>query len=72
MNILIKLILLLESKNGLMIPGVHLFAHMNHNFGVYMAMTGDFIKGEDCVKCGLADYFVPNENLEAMQNELLQ
>lgn len=44
---------------------------MKDNLGVYLAMTGDFVKGEDCLRFGLVEYFVEDRFLEALQNELL-
>ncbi|EAR88827.1 enoyl-CoA hydratase/isomerase (macronuclear) [Tetrahymena thermophila SB210] len=64
------LISLPECKNGLLVPSIQYFSNLRDNLGVYLMMTGDFIKGEDCVKYGLADYFVEHSKLVDLQNEL--
>ena len=61
----------LECKNGLTVPGLKFFADLKHNLGVYLSMTGDFVRGEDCVRFGLVEYFVEDRFLEDLQNELL-
>jgi len=55
-----------ECKNGLTVPGLKFFADMKDNLGVYLAMTGDFVKGEDCLRFGLVEYFVEDRFLEAL------
>ncbi|KAL4505445.1 hypothetical protein ABPG72_002507 [Tetrahymena utriculariae] len=64
------LISLPECKNGLIVPSIQYFTNLNDNLGIYLMMTGDFVKGEDCVKFGLADYFVEHSKLVELQSEL--
>ncbi|KAL4456578.1 hypothetical protein ABPG74_000685 [Tetrahymena malaccensis] len=64
------LISLPECKNGLVVPSIQYFTNLKDNLGIYLMMTGDFVKGEDCVKFGLADYFVEHSKLIDLQNEL--
>ena len=36
-------------------------------FGLYLAFTGNRLKGRDLVKWGLATHYVPDENLEPLR-----
>ena len=38
--------------------------------GIYLALTGEFLNGVDCVKAGVADYYVKSENLKELENAL--
>lgn len=59
-----------ECKNGLAIYTPQYFSGLRDNVGVYMWMTGESVRGEDCVRFGLADYFVPSNTLSSLESEL--
>ena len=40
-------------------------------FGLYLALTGNRIKGKDLVKWGLATHYVPEENLEPLKQAIV-
>ncbi len=43
---------------------------MKKGLGLYIALIGDFIRGEDVVKTGLADFYVKSEDLPRLEEEL--
>ena len=43
------------------------FAKMRNNLGLYYALSGAKLIGEDVYSVGLADYFVPQERLQELE-----
>lgn len=41
------------------------------NMGTYMALTGQAVKGADCVALGLATHFVDSDKLQALESAIL-
>lgn len=44
----------------------------NPSLGLYLALTGDRLKGLDLVKSGIATHYVPSENLEELKKTLVE
>ncbi|GLQ35312.1 3-hydroxyisobutyryl-CoA hydrolase [Amylibacter marinus] len=52
------------------VGGTHLLAQVPHDLGLYAGLTGARLSGADCLYAGLADYFVPSDQLPALIEEL--
>ena len=44
----------------------------NEGLGIYLALTGQTIKGMNLVWCGIATHFVPKDKLEDLKQELIE
>lgn len=42
------------------------------SIGLYMALTGEKIKGKDLAKCGVATHFVSSERLENLKSTIIE
>ena len=63
-----------EAKIGLFtdVAGGYFLSRMKKNLGLYLGLTGQRITGKELVQVGLADYYVKNENLAALEKALLE
>lgn len=46
-------------------------SRLAHHLGTYMALTGEPVKGENCLSAGLATHFVPSTELEKVKKQIL-
>ena len=54
------------------VGGSYFLPRLADNLGLYLALTGQRLKGQDVKKTGLATHFVSAKNLENLENEFLQ
>ncbi|QRZ61686.1 enoyl-CoA hydratase/isomerase family protein [Rothia sp. ZJ932] len=54
------------------IGGLNILARAPHHFGTAMALTGIHVGAADALAVGLADYFIPVERLDELQEALTQ
>ena len=53
----------------------HVFPRIVNNeisFGLYLALTGNRMKGKDLVKWGFATHYVEDENLEPLKQAIIE
>ncbi|MGV9709111.1 enoyl-CoA hydratase/isomerase family protein [Gordonia sp. NPDC003424] len=46
------------------VGGTHLLARVPDNLGIYAGLTANSLSGADAIALGIADHFVPSENLD--------
>ena len=54
------------------VGGTYLLGQMPGRCGEYAGLTGARLSGADCIYAGVADYFVPSDNLDALKAALLE
>jgi len=61
-----------EVKIGILTnsSGGYFLSRLRKGIGMYLGLTGSMVVGEDVVKIGLADYFVPRVKLGELESEL--
>ncbi|EAR86925.1 enoyl-CoA hydratase/isomerase (macronuclear) [Tetrahymena thermophila SB210] len=64
-------IMMPECKNGLVIYTPQYFYGLKNNIGTYLWMTGEQVKGYDCIRFGLADFYIQSQFLTQMERELI-
>lgn len=62
-----------EAKIGFFtdVGGGWFLSRLRNNIGIYLGLTSATLKGEDVVKAGIANYFVPSDQLEALQKDIM-
>lgn len=50
----------------------HFLSRLENNFGIYMGLTGNPVKGFDMKKIGLATHFIESRKLEELEKSLIQ
>ena len=48
----------------------HYFSRLQDGLGLYLCLTGNFIKGIDCVKAGFANLFIRSDKLLEVEEKL--
>lgn len=54
------------------VGGSHLLTHVPSHLGTHLALTGAHVGAGEAIECGLADVYVPAEQLEALVDELCE
>lgn len=54
------------------VGGTYLLGQMPGRCGEFSGLTGARLSGADCIYAGLADYFVPSENLKELKKVLVE
>ena len=52
------------------VGGAHYLANTPNNVGTYMALTGTHVSGADAVYAGMADFLVPDDQIETLVQRL--
>lgn len=50
----------------------YFLSRLDHNFGIYMGMTGTPVKGYDMKKVGLATHFIESHKLDELEKSLIK
>ncbi len=53
------------------VGGTWYLPRLAHNMGTYMTLTGEPVRGVNCLKLGLATHYVPSEKLPELERALL-
>jgi len=58
-----------ESKIGLLtdVGAGYFFNKLRNGIGLYLALTGNTIVGQEIAQVGLADYFVPSDKIDEVE-----
>ena len=59
-----------EGKIGFFtdVGACYFLAKMRNNIGYYLAMTSDRLKGEEVFNSGLANYYIPHDDIPSVYN----
>ncbi|KAK5576793.1 hypothetical protein RB653_007937 [Dictyostelium firmibasis] len=52
------------------VGGSYFLPRLPNNYGMYLALTGNKLKGKNVFLAGVATHFVKNENIQALEKEL--